>query len=103
MQWMRRKMANTHRYARMNLDIASRRNKLWYDNAKAKPFDYKVGSFVWYWSQPHARGKMAVAWQGPCKIQKVNDSNLEILESPTATKTRRIHVDQAKPRIGRER
>ena len=60
-------------YASVQLDKNAKRQKNYYDK-KSKPTQYKIGSYVWRWYPPAARGKLSKGWTGPFRIMEIPTS-----------------------------
>ena len=96
------KMNTIHNIARDNLNIASDRQKKYYDR-KASMTPYAVGDVVWFNDKPFKRGKsrkLQRPWRGPYRIMaRINDLVYRIQEGPR-TKGKVVHYNRLKPFVG---
>ena len=98
-EWIKQSLKHTYSFANDHLNVSARRQKYYYD-LKAKPTSYKVGSFVWRWYWPAARGKLGKGWVGPFRVIKCPTSiHCVIQKSPTHTQIR-VHIVALKPYFG---
>jgi len=98
-EWLRNSLNHVYQYASEQLNVHAKRQKEYYD-LKAKPTSYPVGSFVWRWYWPAARGKLSKGWVGPFKILECpTQIHCVIQLTPTSPKIR-VHIDALKPHHG---
>jgi hypothetical protein len=100
-EWLQEAIQGAHEneYARQRLKVAARRQKNYHD-ANVRPFQYKVGMFVWRWYPPKGKGKLSKGWTGLFKVMSIpSDVNCVIQLTPTAKPTR-VHSDSLKPYQG---
>ena len=98
-EWIKFSLLHAYSYANKQLGVNAQRQKHYYD-LKAKPTSYKVGSFVWRWYWPAARGKLGKGWTGPFKVLECPTCiHCVIQRSPDHPKIR-VHIDALKPYFG---
>jgi dUTPase len=98
-EWIKHSLQHTYQYANKQLKTNAKRQKHYYD-LKAKPTTYQVGTYVWRWYWPAARGKLSKGWVGPFKVIKCpNIIHCVIQKSPNHPQVR-VHIDALKPYYG---
>ena len=84
---------------RNNLVANAKRQKHYYD-LRSKSIKYEIGSYVWRWYPPAAKGKLAKGWTGPYKIISCPTDLHAILQSAPDSPEIRVHIDSLKPYLG---
>ena len=98
-EWIKFSLLHAYNYANKQLGVNAQRQKHYYD-LKAKPTSYKVGSFVWRWYWPAARGKLGKGWTGPFKVIDCPTSIHCVIQKSPDHPTIRVHIDALKPYFG---
>ena len=95
-EWLRNSLTSIYQYATTQLNVHACRQKEYYD-LKAKPVAYPIGSFVWRWYWPAARGKLSKGWVGPFKILECPTRIHCIIQRTPDSPQIRVHIDALKP------
>ena len=98
-EWLRQTLNGVYQYASDQLDRNAKRQKNYYDK-KSKPTQYKVGSYVWRWYPPAARGKLSKGWTGPFRIMEIPTSIHCVIQKSADQPQHRVHIDTLKPYNG---
>ena len=98
-EWIKQSLKHAYTYATKQLNANAQRQKHNYD-LKSKPTSYDVGSYVWRWYWPAARGKLGKGWVGPFSVMECPTCiHCIIQKSPEHPKVR-VHIDALKPYFG---
>ena len=68
-EWLRNTLHGVYQHANKHLKQSVKRQKHYYD-LKARPIQYKAGSYVWRWYPSIARGKLSKGWAGPYRVME---------------------------------
>jgi hypothetical protein len=99
-EWLRQTLGKAHSFARKQLKVAAKHQKLYYDR-KAKPHPFQVGQHVWYWYDPLAKRKFGCGWSGPYRVLACPTETHCVLSKVPGDKPRKVHVNKLKPHFGR--
>ena len=99
-QWLENSFHDIFQYADEQLKRSAKRQKHFYD-MKSKPTKYQVGSYVWRWYPPAARGKLSKGWTGPFKILECPSSIHCVIQYLPNSPRLRVHIDTLKPYYGK--
>ena len=98
-EWLRTTLRDVYQYAQGQLKANAKRQKHYYD-IRAKPNNYPVGTYVWRWYPPAAKGKLAKGWTGPYRVMSRPTSLHALLKSSPDKSEIRVHIDSLKPFLG---
>ena len=95
-------MEKIHHIARDKLELASDKQKEYYDR-KASLCPYNVGDIVWFHDKPFMRGKskkLQRPWRGPFKITARLCDLVYRIQETQRSKPRVVHYNRLKPFVG---
>jgi transposase InsO family protein len=98
--WLHHAMSKAYEYARISLQRAATRQKLYYDR-KSSAWKPKPGEWVYYFYPPYARYKLGSPWTGPYVVVKELTARTYLIAAGPDAKPKVVHQDNLKSVLGR--